>query len=154
MSNLLSQTRDAIRKTYPAFEYTAFDNAPIRPLRKPLFECKLALVTTGGLHLKTDPPFDTKHPEGDCSYRLLPGNVQHEEIGVSHERYDHKFIDEDLNCVFPLDRMREYVAAGRLQEVSEEHYSFMGHIYVTGPCWRMRGGSDAGFGSSVSTSPS
>jgi len=56
-----------------------------------------------------------------------------QDIGISHERYDHKFIESDLNCVFPVDRMREYVQEGKLGSLSDEHYSFMGHIYVTGP---------------------
>jgi len=75
MGSLLDQTRDAIRKTYPAFEYAAFDQTVIAPLGKPVSECRLALITTGGLHLTTEPPFDTKHPDGDCSYRMLPGSV-------------------------------------------------------------------------------
>ncbi|MEW6489099.1 MAG: glycine/sarcosine/betaine reductase selenoprotein B family protein [Thermodesulfobacteriota bacterium] len=132
MSNLLSQTRDALRKKYPGFEYATFRDAPITALRRPLAESTLALVTTGGLHLKTDPPFDTRHPEGDCSYRVLPTDVRHEDIAVSHESYDHRFINEDLSCVFPIDRMREYVREGRIGALSEEHVSFMGHISVTG----------------------
>ena len=32
-----------------------------------------------------------------------------------------------------IDRMREYVSEGRIGALSTEHYSFMGHIYVTGP---------------------
>jgi D-proline reductase (dithiol) PrdB len=133
MANLLDQTRDAIRKKYPAFEYTVFESAPVTPLKKPLSECKVALLTTGGLHLTTDPAFDTKYLEGDCSYRILPGNVRPEDITITHESYDHKFIKEDLNCVFPIERLREYVREGRIGSLSEEHASFMGHIYVTGP---------------------
>ena len=133
MSGLLEKTRGIIRKTYPSFEYTVFHDTPVAPLSKPLSECRMALLTTGGLHLKSDMPFDTRIPEGDCSYRMLPGDVVHDDIMVTHESYDHKFINADLNCVFPIDRMREYVREGRLSSLSEEHYSFMGHIYVTGP---------------------
>ncbi len=129
----LMLTKKLIQKKYPAFEYTVLNDTPITPLNKPLKDCKLALLTTGGLHLKTDTPFDTKHLEGDCSFRILPGAVRHEDITITHESYDHKFINADLNCVFPLDRMKEYVNEGKIKSLSEEHYSFMGHIYVTGP---------------------
>ena len=129
----LQLTKKLIQKKYPAYEYTIFKDTPITQLNKPLNECKLALLTTGGLHLKTDKPFDTRHHQGDCSYRVLPGDVTQEDIAVSHDAYDHKFINEDLNCVFPIERMREYVEKGNIKELSEEHYSFMGHIYVTGP---------------------
>ena len=133
MLKSLEDTKNIIQKKYPEFEYTVCNNTPITPLKKPLNESKLALLTTGGLHLKTDTPFDTKHKEGDCSYRMLPGDVIHDQIMVTHESYDHKFINKDLNCVFPIDRIREYVSEGTIGSLSEEHYSFMGHIYVTGP---------------------
>lgn len=133
MLNSLAITKKLIQTKYPSFEYTVFNDTTITPLKKPLNECKLALVTTGGLHLKTDTPFDTKFKGGDCSYRMLPNDVKHVDIMVTHESYDHRFINKDLNCVFPIDRMREYVQEGRIRSLSEEHYSFMGHIYVTGP---------------------
>ncbi len=133
MSGLLDKTRGIIRKTYPSFEYTVFNDAPVTTLTKPLSACRMALLSTGGLHLKSEVPFDTGVPEGDCSYRMLPADVVHDDIMVTHESYDHKFINADLNCVFPIDRMRKYVQEGRLGSLSEEHYSFMGHIYETGP---------------------
>ena len=133
MIKSLILTKKLIQKKYPAFEYTVLNDTPITPLNKPLKDCKLALLTTGGLHLKSDTPFDTKHLEGDCSFRILPGAVRHEDITITHESYDHKFINADLNCVFPLDRMKESVNEGKIKSLSEEHYSFMGHIYVTGP---------------------
>jgi D-proline reductase (dithiol) PrdB len=126
-------TKKLIQKKYPPFEYTFFQDTPVTPLRKPLHECKLALITTGGLHLKTDTPFDTKHLGGDNSFRMLPEDIRHDQIMVTHESYDHKFINADLNCVFPIDRIREYVAEGKIKSLSEEHYSFMGHIFVTDP---------------------
>ncbi len=133
MLKSLEDTKKIIQKKYAEFEYTVCSDTPITPLKKPLSECKLALLTTGGLHLKTETPFDTKHKEGDCSYRIIPNDVTHDQIMVTHESYDHKFINNDLNCVFPIDRMREYVSKGIIGSLSEEHYSFMGHIYVTGP---------------------
>jgi D-proline reductase (dithiol) PrdB len=133
MLKSLALTKKLIQQKYPAFEYTVFHDTPVTLLKKPVRECKLTLLTTGGLHLKTDTPFDTKFPGGDCSYRMLPDTARHEDITVTHESYDHKFINEDLNCVFPIDRMREYVQEGKIRSLSEEHYSFMGHIYVTGP---------------------
>ena len=133
MLKSLAVTKKLIQQKYPAFDYTVFKDTPITNLNKPLNECKLALLTTGGLHLKSDLPFDTKYLEGDCSFRILPGAVRTEDITITHESYDHKFINADLNCVFPLDRMKEYVNEGKIKSLSEEHYSFMGHIFVTGP---------------------
>ena len=133
MKSPLDKTRDAIRKKYPAFEYTVLDDTPVTPPGKPLEECTLALLTTGGLHLRTDEPFDTQYLKGDCSYRMIPGDVRHEDLAVSHESYDHRYVNADLNCVFPIDRMREYAREGRIGALSERHYSFMGHVLETGP---------------------
>lgn len=132
MFNNLSITKTLIRRHCPDFNFTEFQKTPITPLVKPLNQCKLALITTGGLHLKTDIPFKTTTRDGDCSYRKLPVDVTPEDIAVSHRWYNHKFINEDLNCVFPIDRMREQVKEGTIDSLSQEHYSFMGHIYKTG----------------------
>jgi len=124
-------TEKLVQKNYPSFVFTLFSDTPVTSLAKPLNECKLVLVTTGGLHLRTDPPFDFNIKGGDCSYRMLPSNIKQQDIKVSHKWYDHKFINDDINCVFPIDRMREYVEENRIGSLSEEHYSFMGHIYDT-----------------------
>lgn len=81
--------------------------------------------------MKTDTPFLTETRYGDCSYRMLPGDLKYQDIAVSHKWYNHKFVNADLNCVFPIDRMREYAAKGTIESLSDEHYSFMGHIYKT-----------------------
>lgn len=133
MLNPLNITRALIRRHCPDFKFRVFDKTPVTPLAKPLNKCRLALITTGGLHLKTDEPFKTKTKDGDCSFRKLPGDVTSADIAVSHRWYNHKFISADLNCVFPIDRMREQVQKGTIKSLSREHYSFMGHIYKTGP---------------------
>jgi D-proline reductase (dithiol) PrdB len=131
MIKSLTVTKLMVRKLYPSFEFRVFSDTPFTPLFKNLNECKLALITTGGLHLRTDPPFDFNIKGGDCSYRMLPSNMKQQDIKVSHKWYDHKFINEDINCVFPINRMREYVEENRIGSLSEENYSFMGHIYDT-----------------------
>ena len=39
------------------------------PLTKPLHQCKVAFITAGGIHVKTQKPFNTA---GDYSYRPSP----------------------------------------------------------------------------------
>jgi D-proline reductase (dithiol) PrdB len=71
--------------------------------------------------------------EGDPSYRTLPGAISPHDLRISHKWYDHRSIKSDINCVFPIDRMREYVSEKRVGRLSEEHFSFMGHIFDTAP---------------------
>jgi D-proline reductase (dithiol) PrdB len=46
---------------------------------------------------------------------------------VTHEHYDHRHADQDINCVFPIDRLRELAAAGVIKGVSDRHLGFMGY---------------------------
>ncbi|MEW6599860.1 MAG: glycine/sarcosine/betaine reductase selenoprotein B family protein [Nitrospirota bacterium] len=133
MINYLVITKSLINRRRPDFEFTVFNNSPVTPLSKPLNKCKLSIVTTGGIHLKNDIPFDLSLKDGDCTYRILPKEISLDEIAVSHKWYNHKFINKDINCVFPIDRMKEYVQKGVIHSISEEHLSFMGHIYFTAP---------------------
>lgn len=133
MINHLLITKSLIKRRRPDFDFTIFHDSPVTLLSKSLRECKLALVTTGGLHLKTDTPFDLSLKDGDCSYRKLPGEVGSDDLIVSHKWYNHKFINTDLNCVLPVDRMKEYVSSGIIKSLSDEHISFMGHIYDASP---------------------
>ncbi|MBC8413154.1 hypothetical protein H8E50_05750 [bacterium] len=131
MSAILQLTRLAIKLKRPEFEFAEYQDSPIAPLEKPLNKCSLALVTTGGLHMQSDPPFDFSMKEGDTSYRIIPTEADPAEIRISHNWYNHKFINADINCVFPIDRMKEYLNDGTIGSLSKEHYSFMGHIYDT-----------------------
>ncbi len=47
---------------------------------------------------------------------------------ITHDYYDHRAADRDLNCVFPLERLRELSAAGELGGVARRHVGMMGHI--------------------------
>lgn len=101
---------------------------PWAPLRKPLAECRLGLVTTGGVHLVGQPPFDMADPEGDPTYRAFPVDTTREMLTITHDYYDHAAADRDLNVVLPLDRIRELVAEGIVGGLAGTCYSLMGHI--------------------------
>ncbi|GAB6173257.1 hypothetical protein JCM15765_27350 [Paradesulfitobacterium aromaticivorans] len=85
---------------------------PWKPLNKPLAECQLALVTTAGVHLAEQDPFDVNAKEGDPSYRVLPADSPLEDYRISHTHYDHSEADRDINCVFPITRIRELLEQG------------------------------------------
>ena len=91
---------------------------------KPLKECKVAIVSTAGLHRRSDPPFRA----GAIDYRLLPGDVDFADVVASHvsSNFDRTAFQRDPNIWFPLDRLRELVAEGEVGSVSKWHYTFMG----------------------------
>lgn len=133
MLTSLKITLALIKRHRADFEFKVFRETPVTPLSKPLGKCMVALITTGGLHLKSDEPFDLNISDGDSSFRKIPGDILADDLHIVHKWYNHKFINTDLNCVFPIDRMKEYVENGTIGSLSKEHFSFMGHIYETGP---------------------
>jgi len=105
---------------------------PWAPVRVPLSQAKIALLSTAGLSMKGDAPFDMaferRHPtRGDASWRRLTAAARSENIEANHLHIDTGYILRDLNVALPLDRLRELVAEGAVGAVAESHYSIMGY---------------------------
>ena len=97
---------------------------PYTPRFRELRESVFALVTTAGVHLRDQEPFNV---EGDNTWRLIPGDVEANQLMVTHEHYDHRDADEDINVLFPIDRLRELAAEGIIAGVGDKHLGFMGY---------------------------
>ncbi len=97
----------------------------IRP-RKPLSESRIALVTTGGVHLPEQSRFDIDDPSGDCSYREIPHDAT--DLTWTHAYY-RPDAATDLDVVFPLWTLRRLVADGVVGEANRRHFGFMGAIH-------------------------
>jgi D-proline reductase (dithiol) PrdB len=110
------------------FQAVKAETIPWTPLRKPLAKCKIALLTTGGVHLKSDPPFNMVDKDGDPTYRAIPANANPADLTITHDYYNHSDADEDINLVLPLDILREYQQMGVVGPSADFFYSFMGHI--------------------------
>ncbi len=100
---------------------------PWSPLRTPLAQTKLALLTTGGPHLRSDRPFDMANPHGDPSYRAIPATARLSDITITHDYYNHVDADRDLIINLPLTRFQELVDTGTIGGLGTA-YGFMGHI--------------------------
>ena len=103
-----------------------YRNTPNTPLIKPLSDCSVALITTGGFYINGQQPYGN----GDCSYREIPNTIHTEELLIGHKSvaYDKSDTKTDANLVFPLDRFRELESEGKIGSLSEIHFSFMGSI--------------------------
>ena len=101
----------------------------VRP-EKPIEDSRLALVSTGGVHLPGQQRFDIDDPAGDCSYREIPTSA--EELTWTHAYYR---PDEgsDLDAVFPLQTLRGLVEDGLVGELGPRHFSFMGAVHDPTP---------------------
>jgi len=106
---------------------------PWTPLGKPLSECTVALLTSSGIALKSDQPFDQdgerRNPWwGDPSYRIIPGTATEQDIEVYHLHINPDFVRQDLNCQLPIQRLAEMQATGEVRQVAPSHYSIMGYL--------------------------
>ncbi len=106
---------------------------PWTPLSKPLSACNVALLSSAGIALKTDVPFDQEnerlHPWwGDPSYRRIPDGTGGDDVNLYHLHIDPRYARQDLNCLFPLQRLQELARSGRVGRSSPRHYSIMGYI--------------------------
>jgi len=117
-----------------AYRWRRIDPVPWTPLRKPLAECRLALVSSAGFVLPGQAPFDESIRGGDVSFREISSDVDIGTLIETHrsELFDRAGLRRDPNVVFPIDRVRELAERGRIGAVNHRHLSFMGSITAPG----------------------
>ena len=114
---------------FPSYDWTINDSAPLTRASKPLSECRVSLLTSGGVSHCAMPAFD---PMARNDHRLdsVAADADSSDFEINDAYYDHADAERDLNCVFPIDRVREMVADGELGSVAPRLWSgFMGRIY-------------------------
>jgi D-proline reductase (dithiol) PrdB len=118
-------------KTY---QWRRIDPVPWTPLKKPLRDCRLVLISSAGLITPGQAPFDKSIRGGDPSVREIPTNVDVSDLIETHrsEVFDHTGIRQDPNLAFPMDRLRELTKKSRLGSLNHRHLSFMGSITAPG----------------------
>jgi D-proline reductase (dithiol) PrdB len=104
----------------PRLAWTALD--------KPLAQCTVALLTTGGVHLRGQPPFDVMKKDGDWTLREIPSDTPPPALAITHTHYNHLDADRDVNCMFPFERLRELRDQGVIGGVARTHFGMMGWI--------------------------
>ena len=104
---------------------------PWTPMTKPLSQTTIALVTSAGISLKADPPFDMEREKreaiwGDRSYRAIPRGTTEKDIQVNHLHINTTYINQDINVILPLARMAEFEQEKIIGHLAPTSYSFYG----------------------------
>ncbi len=104
---------------------------PWTPMTKPLNQTTLTLVTSAGISLKTDPPFDMEREKreaiwGDRSYRAIPRGTTEKDIVVNHLHINTSYIKQDINVMLPLARLAEFEKEKIIGRLASTAYSFYG----------------------------
>jgi D-proline reductase (dithiol) PrdB len=104
------------------------ETAPFVRPAKPLIACRVAIVTTAGLHRRDDKPFGP----GEQGYRVIAAATPTADIIQSHTSlgFDRVPIMRDLNVTFPIDRLRELAERGEIG-LASTNYSVMGALRDT-----------------------
>lgn len=118
-------------KTYP---WRRIDPVPWTPLKKPVAQSRLVLVSSAGMVTADQQPFDSSIRGGDFSFREIAADVDGATLIETHRSkiFDHTGIRQDPNLAFPVDRLRELAEAGRIGSLNKQYLSFMGSVTAPG----------------------
>jgi len=133
-------------KTY---RWRCIDPVPWTPLKKPLSDCRLIVLSSAGMVTPDQKPFDNAIRGGDPGIREIPADVDVSTLIETHrsKAFDHTGIKQDPNLAFPIDRpgitqypnlacpverLRELTKAGRIGSLNHRHLSLMGSITAPG----------------------
>ena len=104
------------------------EQIPVPFLTKPLSECRIAIVTDGGLVPKGNP--DHQVPTNSKAYKKYSfegmSTLNPEDWEVSHQGYNNAFVLQDPNRLVPVDAMRNLVTRGVIGSLSDAFYSTAG----------------------------
>jgi D-proline reductase (dithiol) PrdB len=122
----LERLPQAARSNMLTFPAQVNDTAPFVRPAKPLSASRIAIVTSAGLHRRSERPFGP----GEQTYRVIPSDTPTADIIQSHTSlgFDRVAIMRDINITFPIDRLRELIARGELGGLAPTNYSFMGAL--------------------------
>ncbi len=118
-----------LTKDIPEKAFTG--HIPWTPLRKPISQTTFSLMTSAGISMKGDPPFDVEREKreptwGDPTSREIPRNALQGDIEVNHLHINTDYIKHDMNVILPLTRFREFEEEGTVGRLAPTCYSFYG----------------------------
>jgi D-proline reductase (dithiol) PrdA len=101
----------------------AIQPAPLVPLRVSLAGARVALITAAAAYLEGQAPFEGA---GDHRFREIPAGTPRERLRFSAGGFDHSDINRDPECMVPMRRLDDLIAAGVVGSATEAHISFHG----------------------------
>mgnify|MGYP001158101957 FL=1 len=108
-----------------SYEWAHFDDVPFAPFSKPLAECKVGLLGTSEVAVHFDPEAE-ENPVVEPNFRgvySIPADTPTERLYSRTLDYDRNATSlDDVNAFFPVDRLREAVADGRVGGIPDHVY--------------------------------
>ena len=112
----------------PPYQWTVNETSPWAALNKGLGKCRVALISTSGAYIKgRQPRFG--QVKNDLSFREIPKDVDVRDLAIAHH-FAQPYAEEDINCTFPIQRMRDLEREGFIGDLAPTAYSCMGRIFL------------------------
>lgn len=103
---------------------------PFTPFEGSLSQARVGLVTTTGIYVDGQEPFDVDAALGDSSYRVIPSDVDVSTFKIAHTHYPHARAEKDINVIFPVERLRELVEEGAVGSLAGDLFSYGFDLHV------------------------
>ena len=113
---------------YKPYRWYHADEPPaFTPLKKPLAESRVGMISTSGAYVVGQVAYYYKD---DTSIREIPKDTPSDQIHFSHITENYLVNPrKDPNCIFPIDALREAEQDGTIGELAPNFFSCMGGVY-------------------------
>jgi D-proline reductase (dithiol) PrdB len=113
----------------PELDFVATRPIPWTEPHQYLAASRVALISTGGLHLKGEPPFEVLEQRlGDPSFRVVPHLTPADQLDLDAAYVDQKYTPADPEVALPMAALDELAFAGDIGEAAPRHLSFCGGL--------------------------
>ena len=118
----IDKTRDYYAKEGydKAYQWAHFEEVPFTTLKKPLAECRLTLVSTSDIAVKSDNERERSLAEMFAGQVYsIPSSTPIENLFSQQEHFDkHATHLDDVDTYFPITRLHEAATEGRIKSVA------------------------------------
>lgn len=118
---------ETVNERYPGSMIHHEDYVHLAKLNKPVSDSKVCFVSTAGVQPKNTLPFDTVHPIGDYSFRRVPSDSPVANLEIHQLKYPTRGANQDLNVIYPIERLRELRDENEIGALTENFFSFIGY---------------------------
>ena len=124
---------ERITERYNQLGYTPYrwfkadSSPPWQPLKKPIDQCRLGVLSTCGGYVVGQTAY---HYKDDTSIRAVDRNTADEDMRFSH--ITENYLEDprrDPNCIIPLRALESLQSQGRIGAVADQLFTCMGGIY-------------------------
>lgn len=113
----------------PEFSFFTAETIPWTAPPSSLRDTRVALISTGGLHLAGDEPFRTMEERmGDTGFRVIPHGTEAGTLALAAPYVHDTYLSRDLEVALPMQALERLHREGRIGPPAARHFSFVGGV--------------------------